>query len=389
MLNNSCTLLNITATSLAGTNPDEFIIEGGGAITLSPGQTHKLVVSFTPTTNQTKNAILRISSDDPDENPFDVFLSGNNAISTPPVLTPSKGPVAGNTYAIDVNNSFVYLGVGQQLAIFNVTNPVNPVLTGTVEGLGDSVQDVQVMGDLAFVAAGTAGLHIIDVSDPRQPFIISSYDTPGFANSLFVLDDYVYLAAGGAGLLIIDVSDPTIPINVSVSETPGWDWSVFVASGYAFVASGEDGLRVVEIADPSAPLITGSISIHNDANDVYIVDDLIYVAAGSGGLQIIDISDPLDPTEVTSMDTGYARRVVVDNGFAYVATERDGVLVLDISNPANPARVKLFNPHGSANNLDVEGDYIYVADGLGGLLVLSVSSTRANEECRLFLPVAQ
>lgn len=389
LLNNSCTLLNITATSLAGTNSDDFIIEGGGAITLSPGQTHKLVVSFTPTTNQAKNAILRIASDDPDENPFDVFLSGNNAISTPPVLTQSKGPVAGNTYAIDVNNSFVYLGVGQQLAIFNVTNPVNPVLTGTVEDLGDSVQDVQVMGDLAFVAAGTAGLHIIDVSDPRQPFIISSYDTPGFANSLFVLDDYVYLAAGGAGLLIIDVSDPTTPVNVSVSETPGWDWSVFVASGYAFVASGEDGLRVVEIADPSAPLITGSISIHNDANDVYIVDDLIYVAAGSGGLQIIDISDPLDPTEVTSMDTGYARRVVVDNGFAYVATERDGVLVLDISNPANPARVKLFNPHGSANNLDVEGDYIYVADGLGGLLVLSVSSTRANEECRLFLPVAQ
>lgn len=390
LLNNSCTVLNISEASLAGLNPGDFTIQSGaGAVSLNPGQTQKVVVNFTPTTNQIKNAILRITSNDPDENPFDVVLSGNNADRSPVIVTTSKGPISGNSYAVDVNHSFVYLGVGQQLAIFNVMNPASPLLIGTVGGLGDSVQDIQVIGDLAFVAAGTAGLHIIDVSDPRQPLIISSYATTGFANDIFVLDNHVYLAAGGAGLLIIDVSDLTTPIQVSASETPGWDGGVFVAGGYAYVASGEDGLRVVDISDPSAPVITGTVRTHNDANDLIIEGDLIYVAAGSGGLQIVDIRDPLDPKEMATVDTGYARKVVVKNSYAYVATERDGVLVLDITNPSNPGRVKLYNPHGSANSLDVEGDFIYVADGLGGLLMLNVSSERTNEQCRVFLPALQ
>lgn len=70
--------LNISAVSLVGANPDQFaIVSGGGSFTLGPGGTRNIVVRFQPTSVGAKSAILRINSNDPDENPLDVALSGN------------------------------------------------------------------------------------------------------------------------------------------------------------------------------------------------------------------------------------------------------------------------------------------------------------------------
>jgi hypothetical protein len=76
--------LRITATAIMGRGPLQFKIQSGGhrlAFTLAPGETHNVVVRFTPTglpnpfTSAT--ATLSISSNDPDENPFMVDLSGS------------------------------------------------------------------------------------------------------------------------------------------------------------------------------------------------------------------------------------------------------------------------------------------------------------------------
>lgn len=303
-----------------------------------------------------------------------------------PISASNAAPIDGQTYALDVFNSFAYLGVGRQLVVFDVTDPRAPVQVAEVEDLGDSVQDIQVIGDLAFIATGTTGLHIIDVSIPAQPVKISSSNTPGMVTGVYVADGYAYLAAGGAGLLILDVSDPANPTAVAQSRTLDWDTNVVVSGGYAYVASGEEGVRVVDITDPTKPLTIGRIQTPNDAMDVFVDGDHIFIAAGSGGLQIVNISDPFNPQQVAVVDTGYTRRVHVDAGFAYVATERNGVWAISISNPVAPRRNKRFNPQGSANSLAVEGDYIYVADGVGGLLVLHLSSGRSREIHRGFTP---
>lgn len=310
-------------------------------------------------------------------------------LNLPMSVSSAKGPITGKTYAIDVVSSLAFLGVGQHLVIFDVTNPRSSLQISKGEALGDSIQDIQVIGNLAFIAAGSSGLQIIDVSNPYQPIKTSSFETPGQVYGIYVVDGYAYLAAGGAGLLLMDVSDPSSPTPVAFSKTAGWDRDVVVSGGYAYVASGEDGVRVVDISDPAHPLNVGSISSPNDANDIYIDGDLLFIAAGSGGLQIVNISDPRDPKEVVIEDTGYARRVRVDSGYAYVATERKGVWAIDISNLSTPKRVKRFIPQGSANSLDIEGDYIYVADGVGGLLVINLSKGRTQELRRDFSPALQ
>ena len=85
--------LNISGSSLTGVNAGEFnITGGGGAVTVAPGGTHNIDVDFNPTTLGSKSAALSISSDDPDENPLDVSLSGNGvAVPVPDIsVTPTS-----------------------------------------------------------------------------------------------------------------------------------------------------------------------------------------------------------------------------------------------------------------------------------------------------------
>ncbi|MEO0087923.1 MAG: hypothetical protein ABIK90_07605 [candidate division WOR-3 bacterium] len=49
---------------------------------------------------------------------------------------------------------------------------------------------------------------------------IGYYDTPGFANSLFIVNNYAYVADNDSGLRIINISNPQNPYEVSNFKLP-------------------------------------------------------------------------------------------------------------------------------------------------------------------------
>jgi hypothetical protein len=69
--------LNVVSATLAGANASEFSIQsGGGAFSLAPGAARSITVRFSPTSAGGKSAALSVASNDPDENPFIVGLTG-------------------------------------------------------------------------------------------------------------------------------------------------------------------------------------------------------------------------------------------------------------------------------------------------------------------------
>ncbi|MCG3157326.1 MAG: hypothetical protein DKINENOH_03958 [bacterium] len=75
--------LTVNSTALSGAHSDQFaVVSGGAPFTIAPGGTHDIGVRFCPTTAGAKTAALQIESNDPDENPFEVALTGNGV---PPV----------------------------------------------------------------------------------------------------------------------------------------------------------------------------------------------------------------------------------------------------------------------------------------------------------------
>ena len=84
--------LNVSATSLTGPDAGVFAIDAGGdAFTLAPGASRNVDVSFTAPTAGPRSAVLRIESDDPDEDPLDVPLAGNGVLVEPDILASPSG----------------------------------------------------------------------------------------------------------------------------------------------------------------------------------------------------------------------------------------------------------------------------------------------------------
>ena len=97
---------------------------------------------------------------------------------------------------------------------------LDPVWVGGSGTIGFS-RGVAVSGNYAYVAAETAGLQVIDLSNPANPQRVGGYDSSGIALGVAVSGTYAYLADANNGLQVIDVSNPANPQGVGGYDTSG------------------------------------------------------------------------------------------------------------------------------------------------------------------------
>ena len=93
------------------------------------------------------------------------------------------------------------------------------VQVAQIYNLLDEALDVVVVDDIAYIAGGRSGLHIVDVSDQENPETIGCWSyNPGEVRTVFVSGDYAYsyinFYDGEGQLSIIDISDSENPHEV-------------------------------------------------------------------------------------------------------------------------------------------------------------------------------
>ena len=81
-------------------------------------------------------------------------------------------------------------------------NSADPVLVASINTSGRT-KDVYVVGNFCFLADGSGGLKIIDVSNPYAPFFLASYSTP-YAYGVWADEDYIFIADRDEGLMIFE-----------------------------------------------------------------------------------------------------------------------------------------------------------------------------------------
>jgi hypothetical protein len=64
-------------------------------------------------------------------------------------------------------------------------------------------QDVQVVGNYAFLADANAGLNVIDIAIPDSAYLVATYPTP-YAWGLWADIDFIYLCDRDLGLMIFE-----------------------------------------------------------------------------------------------------------------------------------------------------------------------------------------
>ena len=79
------------AVTLGGTNAADFAVGALKAPTIAPGSSATFTVRFKPTANGTRSASIQIASNDADENPFTIALSGKGIKPKAPEIAVKQG----------------------------------------------------------------------------------------------------------------------------------------------------------------------------------------------------------------------------------------------------------------------------------------------------------
>ena len=283
---------------------------------------------------------------------------------------------AGTAYGVAVDGNYAYIADGTNgLVIMDITRPASPRMTGSVKtgGAGEA-RAVAVKDTYAFVAYGNEGIQVVDISSKTQPTIVASCSTTN-AYDIALSGNYAYVADRGLGLRIIDVSSPLSVNNSSLfaswDDAGGEAYAVAVSGNYAYVAHGNGGLWVINIANPAAVNDSSDVG-HWDSGTglsygVSISGNRAYVAHGLDGIWIIDISTPASVTAgsgIGSYNTpGTAWSVCVKDKIAYVADSNSSndLLVLNIAAEANPALITTIDLQVNAINVIEYQDFLYIA----------------------------
>ncbi|MBS0203151.1 MAG: hypothetical protein JSS49_09655 [Planctomycetes bacterium] len=129
-------------------------------------------------------------------------------------------------------------------------------------------------GDLLYVAYDAGGLRVLDVSKPREPREIGRYVNRRFPNkpqafNNLVLDDHrAYVAVDYAGLEILDIRNPR-----DIKQLGWWNpWGADALSNIWFNSAGH----------------TNQIAWNADKKQVWL-------SAGDSELQVVDVSKPTQP----------------------------------------------------------------------------------------------
>lgn len=288
----------------------------------------------------------------------------------------------GEAQAAFTVGSTCYVCAGNQVQIFNVTDPADPQLTAS-ETIPGTAEDIYVEGDYAYVAIEDSGFCILNITDINNLFIVSVTGVNTNVYGIFYNDFQVYLATADSGMIIYDVSDPQIPGRLGKCDSFHTSWvtqSVYVQGNYAYVAASYDGFSIIDISNPTDPQVVYNYDVQDFwAYDVKVSGCWVYLSfstydSGSGLLTFQVPVNPAETKQIEEANTNYsARRLDIGGGYAYLACRIGGLNIIDISNPTLPVLENIWL-HGESNNLFYKDNYVYLADTYDGLYILDVNN---------------
>ncbi len=272
---------------------------------------------------------------------------------------------------ITLKDNFAYIADGSAgVKIIDISNPLNLKITTSLD-VGGDVNSVEVEGDYAYITLGNNGVKIINISDPSKVKVVGSIDTNGTANDIKIDGNYAYIADRNEGLKVLDISDPSNPKLLSVLDLDQDALVIRIKGNYAYITGYDSGLNIIDISNPENPKIKGWVYCCYNAVDIDVKGNYAYISDNDGAVKIIDVSDPSDPKLKGSISAdGNSLDTEIVNNYLYITSSK-GLMIADISDPVNPKMMSIIGI--SARNVKVNGKYAYVIDYGEGLKIIDIS----------------
>lgn len=279
---------------------------------------------------------------------------------------------------VSIQGNYAYLAIGGspvRLEILDVSNPANPTVANSINMFGASGLDIA--GNYLYWVNGD-DIEVYLMNSPTSLTLVGGLNTPGQAEDIWAVGNRAYVVDGVAGVQIVDVTNPVTISILGVFDLPGAvsnPYAVEIVNNHAFIAYLADGLRVVDISNVTNPPELTFFKLFSYLNGVESTPGFLYTT-DLNKLNIWDVSNPLSPNLVGSYQTPtFIAELIVRGGYAYLSQYFGADLtILDISNPTTPTFVSSLNLPGNSSSLTVEGNFIYHSKGSDGIQIVDISN---------------
>jgi hypothetical protein len=268
---------------------------------------------------------------------------------------------------------------GLQLA--DISNPAQPVLTGTLFDFVDANYNAVLSGTHVFESEQNGGLAVYDVSagGGMKPSYLSS------SAGSHVSSSPVYGQAASASILYFAIGDPFAPgvLSFDLSTRPARNLGNFstgssVADAVALAGNDlyvgtSDSLRVLDVTNPGAPTQIGSVNL--GILSLAVSGTSLYGGTFDGRLVTFDVTQPSNPVQVGSLalpDLAY--QTTVSENLLLIADLTGGLLVCSIAVPSSPTLLSQLKPSSGVFDVAADGNLALLAAWEAGLVIVDLTN---------------
>jgi|GEM_PF-2185776 len=231
---------------------------------------------------------------------------------------------------------------------------------------------IAIFGSIAVVPEDAKKAFVVDISDPTDPKVLSTFDTDGRGAAMIPYPDgrLVTVLAGTATITVADITDPLHPVVLEPLKP----------------TQGSHKLGVV----PGTPIVYNAASVgSNDGTPLYGPGaGQVSPDHGMGVTEIFDLTDPENPIHVQDWKNGYSCHHVffwndpAHEKYRAICAGLQYTQIWDTKDPRHPSVIVSIPVHSGVANgpstmasiemfshsagLNAKGNILYVGDENGG-----------------------
>ncbi|BHH84246.1 LVIVD repeat-containing protein [Desulforhopalus sp. 52FAK] len=223
------------------------------------------------------------------------------------------------------------------LFVFNVESPDNPILIDSFD-TNDMATFITVDDNILYLS-DRRSLLLFDISDPMAPVLLSELVAPTEFEHVVVENGIAYIAGYYSGLVIVDVINPELPVILSQTQVGYPLWAVEKQGDYLYAGGEQSGLLVLELQDLASPTIIAHLDLPDLADPkpadqppyhMFSLNQKLFIADGYSGILMVDIKNPFSPfIDSTLPSIGHTWDFFIDNSTLVIGDYRGGVQLAD------------------------------------------------------------
>ncbi len=186
------------------------------------------------------------------------YIAAGNLLYSYSVLDPSNLVQLQGTnldiqfWEIEVSGNYAYIAAfNDGLVVVDIQNPSNLAQVGQLAF--PSAKGLAVVGDVCYVV-NNSHLVSIDITEPSKPSYLGIYALGSIGNKVDISGDIAVVAIASAGVELVNISDPSNPTQIATQDHGSSNDArdIAISGDYAYIADGNDQLGLLEFRTSGA-----------------------------------------------------------------------------------------------------------------------------------------